>query len=463
MSDLATTAFDAADRLHIDAPWEVYGERSRRYEIHLNGRTIELIRGPILLEGIGLRVFRPHDGATRIGYQATTDLTPEGLRQVAEDAAALAEHSSFPAKSVPLPDGHAHPEVEVRDPRLWAGPLEALHEYTDAMLAPFDGTHDVAPSFGSVRAALTETTITNSAGLRVAYPHTLIWIELAVKAHGGPEGRPPGEYWVNETVRRLEPGSVGASVERWSQYARDVRQADLSPSGDQPVVLPTSVLAAILPPVVGLRFSGGARLRSIAPNVGDVWGTEQLSVRDDGEIPWAVGSSPVDDEGTPHGRRDIIEHGKVSSLLYDARYAGVFDTPATGNAIRRAEHDLDWRRFLYTPGAGVSTLDIPAGSGGTDAELAEIAGDGIWIQQLGWAIPDAFSGAFGGEVRIGYRIRNGKIAEPVRGGTVGGTVLSPPGSPSLLRDIRAIGSTPALAEGLRSPNVLVTPLTVGGA
>jgi predicted Zn-dependent protease len=463
MSASATTAFDAAERLHLDAPWEVFGERSHRYEIHLNGRSIELVRGPILLEGIGLRVFRPQEGATRIGYQATTDLTPEGLRQVAADATALAEHSSFPAKTVPLPDGHRAADVEVRDPRLWERPMDVLQEYIDALLAPFDGKQDVAPSFGSVRAALTETTITNSAGLKVAYPHTTVWIEMAVKAYGGPEGRPPGEYWVNETVRRLDAGTVGSSVESWSQFARDVRHADVSPSGDQPVVLPSSVLATILPPVIGFRFTGGARLRHLAPEVGDLWGAEALTVRDDGRIPWAVGSSPVDDEGTVRDRRDVLDRGKVTSLLYDARYAGVFDTSSTGSAIRRHEHFLDWRRFLYSPGAGVSTLDIPPGTGGSDAELAEIAGNGIWIQQLGWAVPDAYSGAFGGEVRIGYRIRNGKIAEPVRGGIVGGTVLSPPGSPSLLRDIRAIGSTPSLAEGLRSPTVLVMPLTVGGA
>ena len=105
---------------------------------------------------------------------------------------------------------------------------------------------------------------------------------------------------------------------------------------------------------------------------------------------------------------------------------------------------------------------VEPGTGGSDAEIAEIAGDGIWLQQLGWASPDAISGAFGGEIRIGYRIRNGKLAEPVRGGTIGGTVVAPPGTPSLLSCISAIGSEARLVDDLSSPTLLVKPLTVAG-
>ena len=119
-------------------------------------------------------------------------------------------------------------------------------------------------------------------------------------------------------------------------------------------------------------------------------------------------------------------------------------------------------RFTHTPSPANSTLVVEAGTDGTDAELAEIAGDGIWLQQLGWASPDPISGAFGGEIRIGYRIRNGKIAEPVRGGTIGGTVVAPPGTPSLLTSIAAIGSKARLVDDLSSPTLLVKTLTVAG-
>ena len=151
-------------------------------------------------------------------------------------------------------------------------------------------------------------------------------------------------------------------------------------------------------------------------------------------------------------------------MLYDLLHAGAFDLPATGNGFRGgAVVGRDWLRFSHDIGLGPTTIALPAGDAGSDTELVETAGDGIWLQQLGWAVPDALSGAFGGEMRIGYRIRNGKLAEPLRGGTVGGVVMAPPGEPSLLANIRAVGSRPVLAEGYHGPSVLVRSLSVAGA
>ncbi len=461
----ADTAFRAADYLRVPEPWEVFGERSQRYEIHLNGRSIELVRGPILLEGFGVRVFRRRDAGLASGFQASTDLSAEGVKAAATDAEALSEHSSFPAKKIELPGSGPSGEngLEVCDPRLWERPMETLNEYVDAALGPFDTIRGAQPSFGSVRATLTETTLTNSAGLKASYARTLVWFELAVKAQGGPEGAPPGEYWVNETMSRVEPSRVEAQVPDWCRYAEDVRRAVPPPTGELPVVLPTSILSTIVPSVLGTRFTGRARLREVAPGIGEAWGNESVTVHDDGRVPWGVGSSPVDDEGTPQRRRTLLDHGKVKELLYDVRHAGVFGTESTGSGIRGREFVyLDWRRFLHPPQVTSTTLVVEPGTGGSDAELVEAAGEGLWVQQLGWAIPDPLSGAFGGEIRIGYRIRGGKLAEPVRGGTVGGVVLSPPGTPSLLGNIAAIGSAPALAEGILSPTLLVRPLTVAG-
>lgn len=462
----ADTAFRVAERLRVPEPWEVFGERSNRYEIHLNGRTVEMVRGPILLEGYGLRVFRAREGATGIGFQSSTDASDDGILATTRDAEALSQHSAFPAKRIDLPGPLPGPpeEVEVCDPQLWDRPMGYLQENVDALLQPFDGIRDVLPSFGSLRATLRETTIANSAGLRTAYRDTLVWLEMAVKADGGAEGRPPGEYWVTDTTRRIDPQSAAARVEEWCRYARDARRAVPSPTGELAVLLPASVLSTILPAVLGARCTGGSRLREMAPNIGGQWGCESLNLFDDGRVPWAIGSSPVDDEGTPQRRRTLFDHGKVSELLYDVRHAGAFETHSTGNAVRgRQVVYQDWRRFLHSPSGTCTTLVIEPGTGGSDLELAEAAGEGLWVQQLGWAIPDPYSGAFGGEIRLGYRIRGGRLAEPVRGGTVGGVVIAPPGSPSMLQNLSGIGSTPVLSEGVYGPSLLVKPLTVAGS
>lgn len=460
-------ASEVADRLHLPGPWEVFAERIRRFEIHFNGREIELTRGPLALDGYGIRRFFTREGRTQIGFQASTDRSDAGITSVVNEAEALSKFSDHPSKRVELPTKPPTlaSEVEIVDRALWDRPSEALREHVERLLGAFDGKKQVVPSFGSVRATLAETSFANSAGLRYAYPQTTVEFELAVKAFGGPEGRPPGEYWVNETGRRLETSRVVGEVDRWCRFAEDVRRAVPPPTGEIPVVLPATMVQTILPIVIGSRFTGGARIRGIAPASGSAVGAESLTIRDEGRFPWGVSSAPVDDEGGTHQPRTLVDHGIAKDLLYNVVQAGAFDEiPAGGNALRGVEFGYrDWKRFMYPPGAGGSTIVIETGGGGSDDELVEAAGDGVWVQQLGWAVPDAISSAFGGEIRIGYRIRNGKIAEPVRGGTMGGVVLAPPGSSSMLANVAAIGSRASLAENLSSPTLLVRNLTVAGA
>lgn len=459
-SDLA---FRVADLVKTEAPWDIVGERATRFEVHLQGTSVELERGPITVEGYGLRLFRPRGDGLGTGFQASTDLSAEGVRTVVADAEATARHTEFPAKSVDLPSGGKAADVPVVDPKLWADPGGAVRAYVEALLRPFEGKKDVVPSFGSVKATLQELSIANSAGLRVTFPSTTVDLELGVKAFGGPEGAPPGEFWVNESSRRLEPEKAAESVDRWCRHAADVRRAVRPPSGDQAVVLPPDVMTGILPQVLGFRLSGVARLRKIAPEVGSALAAERVTVRDEGDYPWGRASAPYDDEGTPRSRQPLLRRGSVAGLLYDALYASAFSTRSTGAGVRTAVGPTAALRFAHRPTPGPSTIVLEPGDGGTLDEIVEVARDGVLVTQLGWAFPDPISGSFGGEIRIGYRIRGGKVAEPVRGGTVGGVVFAPPGAPSMLANLEAIGSRTELSDRLAAPPVLVRPLSVAGS
>jgi predicted Zn-dependent protease len=458
-------AFHVADRLRTPEPWEVYGERVRRYEIHFKGRTLEAIRGPLLVEGFGVRLFRRHEDQTGVGFQASTDPSDAGIAATLKDAEQIAVHSNFPTKKVELPSNRATgPAGDVRDEHLWNAPMARLEEYVAALLAPFDSIRDSVPSFGSVRATLAEVSIANSSGLRTSYPHTQVALELAVKSFGGPEGVPPGEFWVNDTFRRVDPSHAGDRVAEWCRYAQDARRAAAPPTGELPVVLPATVMEGILPLVLGYRWSGAARLRQIAPQEGSVVAASLVSIHDDGRYPWGVLSGPIDDEGTPRGHRTLVKQGVAADLVYDVLHGGAFDLRSSGNAARGLDFGPgDWMRFRHRPMVGPTTLVVEPGTGGSDAELIEVAREGIWVQQLGWAAPDPISGGFGGEIRIGYRIRNGKLAEPVRGGTVGGVVFAPPGTPSMLGSVAAVGTDSEFTGIISAPSVLIRNLSVAGA
>jgi predicted Zn-dependent protease len=462
----AQTAFRVAEQLkRAPAPWDVFGERVTTHEIHFGPKGVELVRGPLVLEGYGVRVLRARDGKTSIGYQASTDASPSGVSTALEGAETVSRYSQFPAKEVSLPSGTGAgaPTPEIADPAIWADATGALSKYTESLFAAFRGRSGIALSFGSVKTRSTEVTIANSSGLAAGYAHTRVELEVAVKSFGGSEGAPPGEYWVTAYDRRLDEEPIPQLADDWSRYASDARRAKAPPSGDHAVVLPPTVLEAILPQSLGYKLSGRAELREMAPTLGSRVGASQVTLEDDGTLPWAPASSPVDDEGTPQRKRTLVAGGVATELLYDALHGSALGHASTGSGFRSGFAEMGGGgHFAHPPGPGCTTLSIAGGSGGSDEELIETARDGVWIQQLGWASPEGLTTMFGGEIRIGYRIHNGKLAEPIRGGTLGGLVLGPPKAASLLANVTAIGSMPVLSGRVRVPTLLVNPMTFGG-
>lgn len=457
------TAQRASAEVHLAAPWEVFGQRLRRYEIYFDGDHIETTRGPIALEGVGLRVFRPVDGKIGVGFQATTDLRGEGLRTAASTAEESAKTAVFSASHVELPS-HA-PRIaqgtEVCSVELWERPDESVQEFVHELLEAFASSSDVRPSFGSLKATLSETSIVNSEGLSTGYVATEAELEFAVKASGGAEGRPPGEYWVTREMRQLDRGQIPTWATTWAERARDVRRARSPPSGSVPVGLPPALLNEVLPFAFAVRFSGSGRLRKMHFEAGQGVASETVTVRQDPTVPWSFGSSPLDDEGAASSPVSLIESGKSAELLYDALYGAAFDRRTNGAAFRTTPFGrTDWHRFTHKPIPAVGTITLSPGDARSDAELIEGVEDGVWIDQLGWPNPDPYAGSFGGEIRIGYRIHRGKLAEPIRGGTLGGLVFAPVETPSLLGRIRAAGARAQLVGRTLAPSVVVDGLTV---
>jgi predicted Zn-dependent protease len=466
-ADAAFTAFHVADRLraHAQPPWEVYGERARRYEVHLNGTRTEMIRAPVEVEGFGIRVFRPSEEKMGVGVAASTSRSDASVLAALEMAESLARHSSFPARRIDLPGtaGHAA-SVEVIDREAWDRPVDAIRRIAHALLAPLEGRTGLSPSFGSVRVNLYDTTLANSEGLHRRYSHTSVEYEFAVQSTGGPEGAPPGEHWVNARARRLPTDAeIARDVERWSVLARDMRTARAPATGPTRIVLPPSVLADIVPAIVGFRMSGPSQLRKMAPPVGSTVGGPNVTLRDDGLLPYALGTAPCDDEGTSQSRRTLIDAGVAQEPVQDLLHASALGAASTGNGRRDSAMFPSWFHFIEPVSAQPTTISLSPGKAGSDEELLEACGEGIWVDQLGYAFPDPLSGAFGGEIRSAYRIHNGKKAEPLRGGTLGGIVFAPPGEASLLTSIEGIGSRVELVGLLQSAPILVAGMTVAGA
>ena len=60
----------------------------------------------------------------------------------------------------------------------------------------------------------------------------------------------------------------------------------------------------------------------------------RLSIYDDATLDYAIGSSPMDEEGVPTQRTPLVEEGRVESFYYDLQTAGLAGTKSTGNGYR---------------------------------------------------------------------------------------------------------------------------------
>jgi len=104
------------------------------------------------------------------------------------------------------------------------------------------------------------------------------------------------------------------------------------------------------------------------------------------------------------------------------------------------------------------------------AELVERVKDGIYAKSFGGGQVDITSGKFVFSCTEAYRIRGGKIAEPVKGATLIGD------GPTVLTRVKGIGNDLELDEGVGvcgkagqsipagvgQPTLLIDGLTVGG-
>ncbi len=163
--------------------------------------------------------------------------------------------------------------------------------------------------------------------------------------------------------------------------------------------------------------------------------------------------TPFDGEGVATARRNVIENGVLKTLLYDLTTAKKAGVESTGNGQKpsyAAPVSITPYHFSILPGTT------------SDDELLAAAGDGILITECkGFhAGANAVTGDFSIE-SAGFRIRNGKRAEPIKSFTVAGNFFD------LLKQITLISNQTnwSVSGGFPvygSPSILVPDMSIAG-
>lgn len=238
--------------------------------------------------------------------------------------------------------------------------------------------------------------------------------------------------------------------------------ADDCPSRTMPVVVDNGFGGVIFHEACGhsLEATSVAKNASVfSGKKGEKIGSELVTAVDDGTIQNAWGSSNYDDEGRPQEKRVLIKNGVLTSYMVDHL-----------NGLRMGEsstHSGRRQSYKFSPTSRMSNTFIENGESTFD-EIIENTEYGLYARKMGGGSVNPSTGDFNFAVMEGYMIRNGKIAEPVKGATLVGT------GKDALKKIDMVGNNLERAQGMcgsasgsiptdvGQPTIRISSITVGG-
>jgi PmbA protein len=403
--------------------------------------------------GLGLRVFL----GKRSASASTSDLTPDGIRQLVDGAMALSKVTEEdPFNGLPetgefgalQDDLHLYYDdvYSLSGPERieWARRCEAAALEADPRITNSDG--------GSFDAATGRKVLANSRGFVGSYRTSYAGVSAAPLAMDA-DGRMQRDGWWSSarSFAHLDsPESVGKEAAR-----RTVRRlgARRMPTQRVPIVF-TAEVARTLVGSVFEAASGDSIWRSasfLAGKLGEAIAAPALTIVDDHRMLLATGAggfgtSPFDGEGLPSQRNVVVEDGVLRTYLLNTYAARKLGMKSTHNASRG---------LAGTPGIGGGNLFVAPGSL-TEEQIVTDIPSGFYVTGLMGFGVNVVTGDYS-RGATGLWIENGQLTHAVEEVTIAGNLRE------MLLNITAIGNDLVFRGAVASPTLRIDGMTVAGS
>ena len=402
---------------------------------------------------LGLRVYHGKQTASA----STSDLTPDGIRQLVDGAMALAkvteqdpfaglpETEEFGAVSDDLHlyyvDVYSLPGPERIE---WARRAEAAAMAADKRITNSDG--------GSFDAATGVKVLANSRGFVGSYRSSYAGVSAAPLAVDT-NGQMQRDGWWSSARRfaHLEsPEAVGAEATRRTVRRLGARRV---PTQRVSIVFAPEVARSLIGSVFDAA-SGDAIWRHasfLAGKLGEQIGASTLNIIDDNAmlLPTGVGgfgTSPFDGEGLPSRRTIVLENGVLRNYMLNTYAARKLGMKSTHNASRG---------LAGAPGIGCGNLYLEPGSQTPEEIIAEIKA-GLYVTSLMGFGTNIVTGDYS-RGAAGLWIENGQLTHAVEEITIAGNLGE------MLRNVTAIGNDLVFRGSVASPTIRIDGMTIAGA
>ena len=397
--------------------------------------------------GAGLRVLI----GKRMGSSYTSDLTPEGIRQMVRSAIDLAALTTEDPHSG-LPDAEELGSLE-GDLQLYYGAVANIP--TEQRIDMAKRAEGAALAFdkrisnsegGSFDSNLGGRVFANSRGFLGSYRSSYCSVSaVPVAVQNG--GQMERDYWftIARDYRGLEaPEDVGRkAAERALRRLGAVKvETQRVPIIFEPRIA-RSLLGNIFDAIDGRSIYRDASF--LAGKLGEKIAVDSFNVIDDGTIPGLFGTSPFDDEGVPTRRTPVIENGVLKSYLLNTYTARKLGMKTTGNASRG---------ITGNAGIGHGNFFLEAGTRAPE-EIIRGLKNAFYVTELIGSGVNTVTGDYS-RGAVGLWIRDGELAFPVSEVTIASTLQE------MLNGIAEIGNDLEFRGSVSAPTVMIGEMTVAG-
>ena len=387
----------------------------------------------------------------KMGYASTEDLSEAQAKAVvakaADNAATLeSEEMVFLGEG-----GQEYEPLEIQSYELPGADklISAALDVQEKLYAADPMVIDGCQSQGLIESS--EIAIYNSKGLDLHYQNSVTGLVAAAVVSDGKEMENSFEV----KLGRLEEIDVAALADKAAAKAKVKLGGQVAPTGQYPVVFSPNAMCLLLGTYSGIFSSEAAQkgLSRLAKAEGGQIAAEIVTLVDDPfhkDNPMPIN---FDAEGSPTHKKNVIEKGKLCTLLYNLKTAAVAGKKTTGNASKAGyDGTVMVRPFtLYLENGDVS-----------EEELLRQVGNGVYITNLGGlhAGANSITGDFSLQ-SAGFMIEDGVKTTAVKSFTVAGNFYD------LLKNITALANNCQLpmAMGMTafgSPSVRVDGLSIAG-
>jgi PmbA protein len=403
--------------------------------------------------GLGLRVFL----GLRSASTSTSDLTPDGIRQLVEGALALAKFTEEdPFTGLPetaefgsIPgDLHLYYDdvysLEGPERIEWARRAEAAALAADPRITNSDG--------GSFDAATGRKVLANSRGFVGGYRTSYAGVSAAPLAMDA-NGQMQRDGWWSGARRLADlesPESIGQEAARRTVRRLGARKV---PTQRVPSVFAPEVARSLIGSVFEAA-SGDAIWRSasyLAGRLGQQIAAPTLHLVDDNTMllptgAGGFGTSPFDGEGLPSLRTVVVENGVLQTYLLNTYAARKLGMKSTHNASRG---------LAGTPGIGCGNLYLEPGTLTPEEIIAGVPA-GLYVTSLMGFGVNVVTGDYS-RGATGLWIENGQLTHAVEEVTIAGNLAE------MLKNVNAIGNDLVFRGSVASPTLRIDGMTLAGA